>query len=153
MLDACDIQLHTIAVHSHSTYQEQYVKEIPDPLQPDGVFRKLATREKKFETVTPGAGLLCDSSRADAKYGFGAYRNSLGKMTAYAGIAFQPIEFKNMRAGLFVGGATGYQKHGSVMIAPVLSVGLTEKTKVHFTIIPGMGQSAWALGLSLSWRP
>lgn len=101
--------------------------------------------EDHYETVTPGLGALCHEDTR--LLGAGAYRNSLGKGSAYAAGGWQPIKIKDVRIGVIAGIVTGYMDTVVPLGAVFVSVG-----KIHLSIIPKVeGKTPATLGLSVSF--
>jgi hypothetical protein len=100
--------------------------------------------EHGYRSEIPGLGALC--RKGDFLAGAGAYRNSLGKSTAYIAGGWQPLTYGSVRAGVIVGLATGYRPHPVPMAAAFVSV-----WHVHFTLIPKVeGKTPATAGISFT---
>jgi len=74
----CLPQLHTIAIHAEAGYQ-------PD---------------------VPGLGVFCRDE--DLAYGLGRYKNSIGAVSNYFAVGFQPWRMGALRYGFIGGAVNGY---------------------------------------------
>lgn len=90
-------------------------------------------------------------ARAPIGLTLGAYRNSYGRPTAYAGWTF---ETRDRRFALTVGGATGYPRAALVpLVAPSVRIGLTDTLALRLAGAPRVGKdSAAIVHLALEWR-
>lgn len=96
-----------------------------------------------FETVTPGAYVTCDNGAT-----FGAYRNSIGRPSLYAGHTWQRGRFALSAVAL-----TGYPLAPVVPgLIPSVSFGLGAKTSGRLALVlaPRGGS---AVHFSVEFRP
>lgn len=68
-----------------------------------------APSEVKYHSFTPGIGVLC---RADTLLaGAGMYSNSVGDLSKYAIVGWQPLRYGPWRVGAVAGVVDGYARH------------------------------------------
>ena len=98
---------------------------------------------RRYEVATPGI-----YARHEDGATFGAYRNSYGRPSAYAGWTF---ETKDKRFALTVAGVTGYPAAPlRLMVAPSVRFPIGGMS-VRLAGAPKIGASAALLHLALEW--
>ena len=109
--------------------------------------------EPGFNTMTPGLGVLCETSYEDVRAGAGFYRNSIDHTSVYVGAAWQPLHLGPVRLGAFAGLITGYQHKVDGFAAAVGSLPVTQRTTLHLIAIPSVkGTNPLTVSLSIEHR-
>lgn len=117
------IGVHLLSLHSNPTYVTE-ADFFGRPLQAE-----------RFETVTPGVSLRLANGAT-----FGAYRNSYGRGSAYAGWTFETAD---QRWALTVGAVTGYPgRPVAPLVVPSLRLGLD-----------AVGAPGWSARIALIPKP
>lgn len=103
-----------------------------------------------YEAVNPGLGVNWrqDTTALHA----GAYRNSNGRPSVYAGASFERCA-GGWCAALALLAITGY--NGSAHVAPLPAVGfvVSERLRLNAVIVPPAEGIDQAIGFQLEWRP
>lgn len=103
-----------------------------------------------FNTATPGLGVICDIPIEDTRAAAGVFRNSIGRTSAYAGLAWQPLHIGPASIGVFGGAITGYREYPLLMAAGLVSLHLAHSTTLHFTVLPSVkGLTPMTVALSI----
>lgn len=100
---------------------------------------------KRYEALTPGI-----YARAPSGLSFGAYRNSYGRGSVYAGWTF---ETPDKRFALTVAGVTGYPQRGlRPMALPSIRWDLGAKTSLRIAAAPKVGGSAALVHFAIEYK-
>jgi hypothetical protein len=103
-----------------------------------GAYTSDAGRRVAYERITPGLYL-----RAPSGLTFGAYRNSYGDGSAYAGWTF---ETESKRFALTVAGVTGYERARVLpLLIPSVRFGLTDDLALRIAGAPRIEKGGAAL--------
>jgi hypothetical protein len=95
-------------------------------------------RHHGFNESNPGIGLLRNASD-NTFIATGIYYNSVRRMTVYAAAAWQPLQAGSVKAGLMIGGATGYAMPvapiGAVVVSASVNV-FDKPAAIHAVVLP-----------------
>jgi hypothetical protein len=97
-----------------------------------------------FQAANPGFYL-----RTEGNFQAGAFANSVGRTSAYAGYF---VGAHDAPLNLMLGMATGYKKRYTVAIVPTASLDLTERARLRFWLIVNPANpKGSAAHVSLEW--
>lgn len=112
--------------------------------------------EPGFEEFNPGIGLRIPLPDYKVDFGFGAYRNSFGDASLYAGYSMSVLSFESVDFRLAGGLVTGYVKNIAPFIIPEIGIKLTKRVSAVINYIPAVEfgdlKTVGAVGLSLEVR-
>lgn len=104
--------------------------------------------EPGYNTLTPGAGVVCESGHVIAAAG--AYRNSIGKGSAYAVAGLEFLAIGKSTVGAVAGAVTGYGPEVRPLAALTASVPTSAGT-LRLMAIPRTSVTPWTLSVGVSW--
>lgn len=104
-------------------------------------------------SFTPGLGVLCREN--DFMLGAGVFQNSIGKLSKYASVSWQPVHAGPVKIGAFGGVIDDYlyKNGGAFLFGGAIASAPTSWGELHFTFVPQVpGVSVAALGISMSFK-